>query len=110
MAKKIETKPFGVQSTFNGNSEGGLNIIEQSKTVVWDVVEHQKFPELNNLAFSIIYNGKKKYSVVAIKFDAATNTTSGVETIASNLDLYEAQHEFKKATVNAGLFEIGLDK
>jgi hypothetical protein len=95
MAKKIETKPIGVQSTFNNEVglPGGLNIIE-----------------LPHVAFSVIYNGKKKYSVVKIKFDALTNNVGVATIIANNLDLYEAQYEFKKATIDAGLFEVGLDK
>lgn len=90
MAKKIEQKVIPT------DTEEGLNF---------------KRPELNNVAFSIVYDGNKRYSVVSIKFAAgATNSAGPVEVIASNLDLYESQHEFKKATVNAGLFEIGLDK
>lgn len=67
--------------------------------------------ELPNVAFSIIYNGKKKYSVVAIKFAAgSTNSAGQVEVIESNLDIYDAHHVFKTTTVNAGLFKIGVDK
>lgn len=66
---------------------------------------------LNNSAFSILYNGNKKYSVVEIKFNAgSTNSAGPVKVIKSDLDIYEAHHEFKKATIDAGLFEIGVDK
>lgn len=97
MAKKItDKKPFGVQSVFNDNTDGGLNIVEEV---------------LDSAAFSIVYNGNKKYSVVKIPFASrSTNSAGPVEVVASNLDIYEAQHEFKKATVDAGLFEIRLDK
>lgn len=98
MAKKIETKPFGVQSTFNGDDSlpGGLNVIE---------------PTFNNKAFSIVYEGKKRYSVVAIPFSAGSSFSTGqVEVVESGLDLYEAQHVFKTSTVKAGLFDEGLDK
>jgi len=92
MAKKIE--PRVITTDTENSLPGGLTINEPQ-----------------NVAFSIVYDGNKRYSVVAIKFAAgATNSAGPVEVIASNLDLYEAQHEFKKATVNAGLFEIGLDK
>lgn len=66
--------------------------------------------KMNNSAFSIVYNGEKKYSVVEVKFAAgSTNSAGPVKVIASNLDIYEAHHEFKKATIDAGLFEVGLD-
>lgn len=94
MAKKLEQKPFGVESTFNGKTlRGGLNVIEPTHS-----------------AFSIVYTGKKKYSVVEIKFVPETTYTTPPIVIASNLDIYEAHHEFKKATIDAGLFEVGLDK
>lgn len=89
MAKKIEPK------IITTDTEAGLNY---------------KALELNNSAFSIVYDGNKRYSVVEIKFAAgSTNSAGPVKVIASNLDIYEAQHEFKKATVDAGLFEIRLD-
>lgn len=90
MAKKPEPK------VITTDTEEGLNV---------------KAPELNNVAFSIIYNGKKKYSVVKIKFAAgSTNSAGAVEVVEDNLDYYEAQHTFKRETINAGLFEIGVDK
>ncbi len=90
MAKKIEQKE------------------DAYKTVVHNIVQPI---ELNNSAFSIVYNGNKKYSVVEIKFDVgSTNSVGPVKVIVGNLDIYEAQYEFKKATIDAGLFEIGLDK
>ena len=87
MAKKIESKT----STENSLPSGVT------------------FTELPHVAFSVIYNGNKKYSVVKIKFDALTNNVGVATIIVSNLDLYEAQYEFKKATIDAGLFEVGLD-
>lgn len=85
MAKKIEQK-------------------EPTKEVV-------ETPELTNSAFSIVYTGNKTYAVVEIKFAAgSTNSAGPVKVVASNLDIYEAHHEFKKATIDAGLFEVGLDK
>jgi len=89
LAKKIEPR---VPTQQTESLQGGLT-----------------FTELPHVAFSVIYNGKKKYSVVKIKFDALTNTVGVATIIANNLDLYEAQYEFKKATIDAGLFEAGLD-
>jgi hypothetical protein len=70
----------------------------------------EELTALNHSAFSIIYNGNKKYSVVQINFDFTSKYTASPKVIASNLDIYEAHHEFKKATIDAGLFEIGIDK
>lgn len=63
-----------------------------------------------NKAFSIVYNGNKRYSVVSVDFNPVTNTTGNVTVIEDNLDLYECQHVFKTSTVKAGLFDEGLDK
>jgi hypothetical protein len=91
MAKKIEPKVPVTQPT--ASLQGGLNIIE-----------------LPNEAFSIIYNGNKRYSVVKIKFDALSNIVGEATIVAHDLDIYDAQHEFKKATIDAGLFDQVLDK
>ena len=74
-----------------------------------DVIVTAEFePAKQGTALSIVYNGNKKYSVVAIKFN---NTgTSNPSVIESGLDLYEAQHVFKRETIKAGLFDEGLDK
>ena len=60
--------------------------------------------ELNNTAISIIPTGLKKYSVVKIKFDAKTGITGSVEIVKEDIDIYEAQHEFKVLSVKEGLF------
>lgn len=89
MAKKIT-------SALKENEEttGGLNVVE-----------------LNNNAFSIVYTGNKRYSVVKIRFAAgSTNSAGPIETIASELDYYEAQHVFKTETVKGGVFDQGVDK
>ena len=63
----------------------------------------------SNKAFSIIYTGNKKYSVVVVDFDIETGKTGDVKTIESNLDLYECHDVFKKEVVKAGLFDQGHD-
>jgi hypothetical protein len=60
--------------------------------------------ELNNTAVSIVSTGPLKYAVVKIKFDAKTGVTGSVEVVNSDLDFYEAQHQFKILTVNVGIF------
>lgn len=70
-----------------------------------------KSPELTNNAFSIVYTGNKRYCVVKIRFAAgSTNSAGPIETIASELEYYEAQHVFKTETVKGGVFDQGVDK
>lgn len=65
-------------------------------------------PVLDNVAFSIVKTGEKLYSVFAIDFN--TDGSSGnVRIVAPDIDLFEAQHQFKMAVTDAGLFNI-LDK
>lgn len=84
MAKKIET-----------------NITVISKDVVTVLP--------TNKAFSIVYNGNKRYSVIAVTFNPKENVVGNIEVIESGLDLYEAQHVFKTETVKAGLFDEGIE-
>ena len=60
--------------------------------------------ELNNTAISIVSTGHLKYAVVKIKFDAKTGITGSVEVVKADVDMYEAQHQFKILTVNEGIF------
>lgn len=59
----------------------------------------------NTKAFSIVFNGDKKYSVVEIPFDSATGNVGKLNVIKDNIDYYDAIDEFKKGVVKAGLFE-----
>ena len=60
--------------------------------------------ELNNTAISIVSTGHLKYAVVKIKFDAKTGITGSVEVVKADVDMYEAQHQFKVLTVEEGIF------
>ena len=67
-------------------------------------VEVSETPELTNVAFSIIKTGDKKFSVVKVGLNLDAKVAGNVEIVAKDLDIYEAQHEFKIATVKAGFF------
>lgn len=69
-----------------------------------------KVTEFTRKAFSIVYEGDRNYRVVSINYNPTENlASSSVEVVASGLDLYDAQEEFKKQVVMAGLFDNGLD-
>lgn len=61
-------------------------------------------PVLESIAFSIVKTGDKLYSVISVKFNLDTGESGNVEVLHKDLDLYEAQHQFKVETVNAELF------
>lgn len=61
-------------------------------------------PVLESIAFSIVKTGERLYSVVSVKFNLNTKESGNVEVLHKDLDLYEAQHQFKVETVNAELF------
>lgn len=85
---------------------------KETKIVEEKVVEvgtEQSTDTFNSKAFSIIYEGSKRYKVVCINFNPDTGSCGKAETVTSGLDLYEAHDEFKKQVVNAGLFDSALD-
>lgn len=59
----------------------------------------------DNSAFSIVPEGKKKYSIVKVTFDAKTNLPGLVSVVESGLDLHQAKDSFKRNVINAGLFD-----
>lgn len=103
MAKKIigNEKPIGVKSIFEDKDDniqtfGGLNLLVSEN------------PVLDNVAFSIVQTSEKLYAVYSVEFN--TKGEAGkVNLVIDNLDLFEAQYQFKLAVTDAGLFNI-LDK
>ena len=65
-------------------------------------------PILDQVAFSIVKTGEKLYSVYRVDFNTE-GCAGNVKVVAPNLDLFEAQYQFKVAVTDAGLFNI-LDK
>ena len=69
---------------------------------VTTVVEIEKKP-LENTAFSVIKTGKKLYALVSVKFNPETKEAGEVTIISSDLDFYEAQHQFRTTVIKSGI-------
>ena len=61
-------------------------------------------PVLESIALSIVKTGDKIYAVVSVKFNLETKEAGEVTILHKDLDLYEAQYQFKMEIVNAGIF------
>ena len=61
-------------------------------------------PEMTSTALSIVSTRDRIYSVVSVKFNLDTKESGEVEVLHSDLDIYEAQYQFKMETVKLGLF------
>lgn len=60
--------------------------------------------EMNNVAFSIVKTGEKKHSVIKVSFNLDEKVAGNVEILVKDVDIFEAQHEFRMAVIRAGLF------
>lgn len=69
-----------------------------------DQIVGDEFQPLTDSALSIIKTGEKLYSVVKIGFNPETGYTGEVEIVCKDLDIYEAQYQFKMLTVELGIF------
>lgn len=56
-------------------------------------------------AFSVIYKGNNKFSVVEIPFNPENNKVGELNVVKDNTDYYDAIDVFKRSVVRAGLFE-----
>ena len=82
-------------------------IVDDSKTVVLDVIETTNQP-LDKIAFSIVRTSEKLYAVYSVEFNTNGNVGSP-KVVVGDLDLFECQYQFKLAVTDAGLFNE-LDK
>lgn len=99
-------------SVYDRLPETTLQKVErENPELVEEAFEKHKAEEsiIANFAFSIVYEGKKKYSLVKIGFNPETNQLGGLEILRKGMDIYSAQNEFK-AMVAKTIFKPGVDK
>jgi hypothetical protein len=68
------------------------------------VINVETIKVLPSTALSIVSVGDRIYSVVSVKFNLDTKEAGEIEVLHSDLDIYEAQYQFKMETVKLGLF------
>ena len=78
--------------------------IEQKIEAIVAAINPETIEVYDNVALSIVQTGEKVYSVVSVEFNLATGKSGKVTVLHKDLDVYEAQHQFKIETVNNGLF------
>jgi hypothetical protein len=88
---------------FKKKEEKAKNIVV-TEGMVMTTIEYIQ-PVLENTAVSIVKNEDRTYSVVYVKFNPTTLQSGSVTVLKEGLDMYEAQHQFKIATVEFGIFE-----
>lgn len=78
-----------------------------AKKIVNDVIDERfdTVPNLPSVAVSIIETSDRLYSVISVGFNLESGQAGDIKVLHKDLDIYEAQYQFKMETINAGMFK-----